>query len=259
MRLLRSSFLSLLLAATVVAPVLPIEPVQAQGRYVEREVRRYTVRPGDTMSSIARAAGISIDALRRLNPDIDPRFLRAGQTVYLPARAAPIAELAIELDRYRGRPRENVFITASGFEPGASLRVLAGEGPYRLEPIERVRADRRGRVELPVALPEWARPGMRVYFALQSRNGRDRVVARPYEVVGRSRPDRNLIEMTGTITRQGVECPTMRGDDGRTYSLLGDIRGFRPGDRVSISGRVAEMSFCQQGTAVEVRRIAPSD
>ena len=58
MRLLRSSFLSLLLAATVVAPVLPIEPVQAQGRYVEREVRRYTVRPGDTMSSIARAAGI---------------------------------------------------------------------------------------------------------------------------------------------------------------------------------------------------------
>lgn len=259
MRLLRSSFLSLLLAASVIAPVLPIEPAQAQGRYVEREARRYTVRPGDTLSSIARAAGISLDQLRRFNPDIDARFLRAGQTVYLPARAAPIAKLAIELERYRGGPRENVFITASGFEPGASLRILAGEGPYRLDPIDAVRADRRGRVEQPVKLPEWARPGMRIYFALQSRDGRDRVVARPYEVVGRSRPERNAIEMSGTITRQGVECPAMRGDDGRTYSLLGDIRGFRPGDRVSISGRIAEMSICQQGTAIEVRRIAPTD
>jgi hypothetical protein len=50
----------------------------------------------------------------------------------------------------------------------------------------------------------------------------------------------------------------MRGDDGRTYSLAGDIRGFLPGDRVTVDGTIADMSICQQGTAIEVRRIAPS-
>jgi hypothetical protein len=61
--------------------------------------------------------------------------------------------------------------------------------------------------------------------------------------------------VTGTLTDEGVECPALRGDDGRLYTLAGDVSGFSTGDRVRVRGRVAEISFCQQGTTLEVRAI----
>lgn len=51
----------------------------------------------------------------------------------------------------------------------------------------------------------------------------------------------------------------MRGDDGRTYSLSGNLRNLRPGDRVYGEGRIAEFSTCQHGVVVEVRGISRID
>jgi hypothetical protein len=64
--------------------------------------------------------------------------------------------------------------------------------------------------------------------------------------------------MTGTMTGQGVECPVMRGDDGRLYSLAGNTGPFGPGDRVRVRGEIAQMSFCMQGTTISVRSIRPA-
>ena len=63
------------------------------------------------------------------------------------------------------------------------------------------------------------------------------------------------VTITGTLTDEGVECRALRGDDGRLYTLTGDLSGFSTGDRVRVRGEVAEVSFCQQGTTIEVRRI----
>jgi LysM repeat protein len=250
---------ALLIALSPLPQSLAAQPTFAQGRYVEREVVRYTVRAGDTMSSIARGAGIPLGELRSLNPDVDPRYLRVGQTIYLPAEAR-VSRLSLSLDSYRGRLDDEVVLRASGFAPGTRVQIVAGEGPYRLEVIDVARVDRRGRVDVAVDLPEWARPGQQIYFGVQSRDGRERAVADAYQIAGRQgRGERGQVSISGTLTRQGVECPTMRGDDGRTYSLAGDIRGFRPGDRVVVEGRIAEMSFCQQGTAIDVRRMLPAN
>lgn len=45
--------------------------------------KRYTVKAGDTPSSIAEEAGISLDRLLELNPDIDPQALSPGQKLKL--------------------------------------------------------------------------------------------------------------------------------------------------------------------------------
>jgi hypothetical protein len=65
------------------------------------------------------------------------------------------------------------------------------------------------------------------------------------------------ISVVGALT-QGVECPALRGDDGQLYTLLGDLGGFRLGDRVRVSGPIAEANFCMQGTTVKVESIAPA-
>ncbi len=45
--------------------------------------RRYTVKEGDTPSSIAEKTGVSLAEILRLNPDLDPQALRPGQRIKL--------------------------------------------------------------------------------------------------------------------------------------------------------------------------------
>jgi LysM repeat protein len=40
--------------------------------------KTYTVKPGDTPSAIAEQAGIPLDQLLELNPDLDPQSLNPG-------------------------------------------------------------------------------------------------------------------------------------------------------------------------------------
>lgn len=61
--------------------------------------------------------------------------------------------------------------------------------------------------------------------------------------------------VTGVLTNEGVECPALRTDNGRLYTLAGSTSGFSAGDRVRVRGSRAEMSICQQGTTINVSKI----
>ena len=79
----------------------------------------------------------------------------------------------------------------------------------------------------------------------------------PRAVIERRTPaqQRQSITVTGRLTNEGVECKAMRGDDGKLYTLTGDLKGFRTGDRVKVTGRIAEISNCMQGTTLSVEKI----
>lgn len=62
--------------------------------------------------------------------------------------------------------------------------------------------------------------------------------------------------ITGTVTDEGVECPAVRTEDGKLYTIAtSDREKLRPGVRVRITGEIAQMSFCQQGTTISAERI----
>jgi hypothetical protein len=56
----------------------------------------------------------------------------------------------------------------------------------------------------------------------------------------------------GVLTNEGTECPTMRAKDGTLYTLMGDLRGFKPDDRVCIVPEPLDMTYCLQGTTMHV-------
>jgi hypothetical protein len=64
------------------------------------------------------------------------------------------------------------------------------------------------------------------------------------------------VTIEGVLTDEGVTCPAMRGDDGELYTLAGDIGELQPGQRVRVTGEVAEMSICMQGTTIGVDDIS---
>ena len=61
--------------------------------------------------------------------------------------------------------------------------------------------------------------------------------------------------ITGTLTDEGVECQALRTAGGELYTLAGYVDGYEPGDRVTVTGRIPEISFCMQGTTLTVESI----
>jgi LysM repeat protein len=54
-----------------------------RGKHKARKPSVYVVRSGDTLSNIAVKAGISLNDLESLNPNINPNSLQAGQRLRL--------------------------------------------------------------------------------------------------------------------------------------------------------------------------------
>jgi hypothetical protein len=68
-------------------------------------------------------------------------------------------------------------------------------------------------------------------------------------------PSGGAICVSGRITDEGVECPTLRSQDGSLYSLAGDLGEFEVGDEVCVCGPSGGFSICMQGTTIAVHRM----
>ena len=58
-------------------------PSSAGKRRAARRPRTYTVKSGDTLSSIAVKTGVSLERIQQLNPKLDSNSLQTGQRVKL--------------------------------------------------------------------------------------------------------------------------------------------------------------------------------
>jgi len=58
------------------------------GEVPRGEMKEYTVAPGDSLSKIAKANGITVGALAKANPNAEPAKLRPGQKLQIPMAAA---------------------------------------------------------------------------------------------------------------------------------------------------------------------------
>jgi membrane-bound lytic murein transglycosylase D len=82
----------------------------------------YRVRQGETLSHIARRHGVSVAALRSANGNVDPRRLRAGQTLRVPSRAGSRTAAATATRVHQVRRGENLTVIARRY--GVSVRQI---------------------------------------------------------------------------------------------------------------------------------------
>jgi LysM repeat protein len=66
---------------TTAANPQPTVPYTATSRPL---MRTHTIKPGDTLTSVASRYGVKLDAITSVNPGLDPRRLRVGQVINVP-------------------------------------------------------------------------------------------------------------------------------------------------------------------------------
>lgn len=180
----------------------------------------YTVESGDTLRAIAQQCGTSVDALVNANDEIsDPGLIRVGWTLTIPNGTS-----------------------------GGSLQPVGrtAEGTYSVQPGDTLYAIAQ-------------RFGLTVSQLLAANTGidpRSLFIGQPIRLPdGNGDRDGGGMQVTGVITREGVECPALRGSDGRLYTLAGDTGDYGPGDVVRVRGTQPDVSICQQGTTIRVEDI----
>jgi LysM repeat protein len=245
------------------APIRIPEPGDRRAQPSRGPADVYVIRRGDDLASVARALGVSVDALLDANPGLRERDLVPGREIRLGGRdrrGPSPDDVEIAVRERSVEPGEVATVDIEGLPPRAPVTVRAGPDGGRPITQRQGRAGRDGTATVEIDVPARARGGER--WRVEALDPRGRPVAdATFRVSGRDGGGNNGgggrrgVTVSGLLTREGVECPALRSEDGDLYTLYGRIDGFRAGDSVTVTGRVAEISTCQQGTTIEVERI----
>lgn len=156
-----------------------------------------------------------------------------------------------------GAPGTGARLTGTGYEPNSTVAIGVGPVQSEYSIIGQTRADAQGRIDTTVTVPAWMVPGLRIVFVAAAEDASWKVISNEFEITGMPQDSRmeDEVTVTGMLTSEGVECQAMRGDDGQLYTLVGDLVGFSAGTRVRITGTPVEVSFCMQGTTIDVKTI----
>jgi ABC-type transporter Mla subunit MlaD len=245
-----------LLAVLLLAGLASAAPASAQTLL---DQARDAVRDaGKSIEDAARQAGRDATDFLAENPDLNRDIIDLGRRMGLPGfdDAPPYLGADLAVAPPTAAPGSAVVLRAVGL-PGKA-RVVAAFGPPRGEQptIATGITDERGAIALDAAVPVAARPGDSGVFVIETENGRVRLVSETFTVASPGPAPGTRVEVEGTLSSEGVECPALRGDDGRLYALTDpDAGGFGPGDRVRVAGEVAGMSICMQGIPLTGTRI----
>ena len=242
------------LAAVLLAQ--PLAPASAQ-TFLDR-AREAVKDAGKTVEDAAKEAGRSVRDFLTDNPDLNRDVVDFGTKVGVPGfeDAKPVAGAAVTIFPSEGIPGAQVLVKASGLPGNTDVTISAGPPRSRSEVVAKAKTSDRGTLDQVVSAPQWLDGIDAVVFIVETADERVRVVSERFTVRPAAGESADAIIVTGTLSKEGAECPALRGDDGKLYTLADPkAGGFGPGDRVRVAGMVAEISTCQQGTTIAVKEI----
>lgn len=118
----------------------------------------YIVLPGDTIEEIAELCGTTVDAILRINPEInDPENLYPGQIIRIP-EAEAILETIVAISPACGLPGQSLLVVGSGFPVNTSVQLRFSEKDKDSIVIGGTNSDLYGMIDTSVILPSTAEP-----------------------------------------------------------------------------------------------------
>ncbi len=242
----------------------------------------HVVSRGDTLGRIASRCDTPLARILELNPDItNPDRIEVGQVIRLtgpvehaaPEEESPSAAAVVVPEEApivmispdSGPPGTDVILAAENLPPNQEVKLAGGPKHGAYSVIATAISSSEGRVERDLRVPENAPDDDDWLFWVLTTKPQEEHASNDFLVLPRvpqpagvqtNETDRWPITMNilGTVTDEGYDCPTIRDGTGLIYAMTGNVpSGLSPGERVRIRGRLAERSDCLRGIAVEVR------
>ncbi len=215
----------------------------------------YRVSEGDTLYSIAQAAGVTLFELLNENDDVNPAALAIGELLDIPDAGSTTA--AIDISPQSGPPGSEIALDARNLRPDDFVTIGVGRAASEWRAVDTAQVAEDGDLSTRVWVPDWADPGARLIFVVDTDRGLTLKSDRFSVVAPRDdAPDEDRITLEGRVG-SGAECATLTTSDGDVWSLTSGGRSFTPGERIRVSGQSVESSFCQQGVGtVEVTSLS---
>jgi hypothetical protein len=239
-----------LLAALIVA--MPLAAFAADS-FLDK-ARQAVQEAGKQVGAAAKQAGRSVRDFLTDHPDLNRDVVDFGSQVGVPGfdGAAPVLGPVVLVSIPQAPAGAEVTLQVRGFPGSAPVEIAAEPAGGEPKVIASGTTTDRGELFATVTVPPAPESGQNLVFVVETTDGRVRVASELFNVTAAGA----ALSVTGTLTKEGVECPAMRGDDGKLYTLTSPAIGaFGPGDRVHVEGSMAEMSICQQGTTIVVAKI----
>ncbi|MEP2118259.1 DUF5818 domain-containing protein [Bauldia litoralis] len=240
----------LALAGLIAAAFAVAASPAAAGTLLDR-ARQALEETGDKIEKAADDAGREVRNFLVDNPDLNRDLVDLGKRLKLPGfdDAGPDAGAGLVAAPSPTAQGGSITLGAVGLPGSTDVSIAAGPSVGAAEEIATATTSDRGTLQVTVTVPEDAAPDMPLVFVVETDDKRVRVVSEAIPVVAAA----DIVRISGTLSKEGVECPALRGDDGMLYTLAIDSLGdFEPGDRVEVEGTPAEISICTQGTTLGV-------
>ncbi|WP_324765491.1 LysM peptidoglycan-binding domain-containing protein (plasmid) [Sinorhizobium meliloti] len=158
-------------------------PESAEGDWLSRARQAVSVA-GERVNEAAEAAGRSVSDYLSDQPDLNRDILEMGERLGLPgvstsqSRGAELMVIPKDVG-----PGDKVDLNANGLPGGVEVTMgvrIGDESDFRA--ISRARTNEAGLLEATVPVPEQAQKGDEIAFAVETVDGRVRVVSEPFNV-----------------------------------------------------------------------------
>ncbi|MEJ2709110.1 MAG: LysM peptidoglycan-binding domain-containing protein [Anaerolineales bacterium] len=150
----------------------------------------YIVKPGDSLSKLARRFKTTVAAILDANPGItNPNIIYVGQRLEIPGKQEQSP--AIVIWPVSGKPGAQVQVTGSGFPASARVTLLVGRQTSGYSSVQTIQTNSLGQFEQPVTIPKTAEQGQQWTVAARVASGGGQ------EIIS------NVFQVSAPSTRQG--------------------------------------------------------
>lgn len=156
-----------------------------------------------------------------------------------------------EVEPMHGPPGTRVRVYTGNLPLQAAVHLGVGSIGAGFEALDTARQGMWGEVEGTITIPETAPWDRAVLVIAFNAIFAPIALSEPFHV---TRPD-GILQRTGRVSDEGVECLAFRDSDGYPYTLVGGTDGLVPGEDATVQGRYVEVARCGQGTTIEVTRV----
>ncbi len=152
------------------------------------------------------------------------------------------------LEPRTGPPGTTVEVYTENLPPQARIHVGVGAMRAGFEALAEGTQEIWGEVSATVTVPGYATRERPLVFILFNGIFSPIGISDPFHVTD----DEGMVQRTGRITDEGLECVTMRDNDQYMYALSGDLEGLSPGDEVVVEGAIGLSGPCGEVDSIRV-------